>query len=62
MAPQDLDTTDTADSAEPTDPAGPTGQLATWLARTTLADIPAEVRSRARYLILDGIGCLLTGA
>jgi aconitate decarboxylase len=49
-------------SAEPSDPAGPTGQLATWLARTTLADIPAEVRSRARYLLLDGVGCLLVGA
>ena len=49
-------------SAAPADPAGPTGQLATWLARTTLADIPAEVRSRARYLLLDGVGCLLVGA
>ncbi len=43
-------------------PAGPTGQLATWLARATLAGIPAEVRSRARYLLLDGVGCLLVGA
>jgi aconitate decarboxylase len=49
-------------SAEPTDPAGPTGQLAAWLARTTLADIPADVRTRARYLLLDGVGCLLVGA
>jgi aconitate decarboxylase len=48
--------------AAPADPAGPTGQLATWLACTTLADIPAEVRSRARYMLLDGVGCLLVGA
>jgi 2-methylcitrate dehydratase PrpD len=32
------------------------------LADTSLDDIPAEVRDRARYLMLDGIGCLLVGA
>ena len=46
----------------PTDPAGPTGQLATWLAETSLTDVPAGVTSRAHYLLLDGIGCLLVGA
>ena len=49
-------------SVGPTDPAGPTGQLATWLAETSLADVPTEVSNRARYLLLDGIGCLLVGA
>lgn len=47
---------------EPTDLSGPTGQLASWLASTSLDDIPVEVRDRARYLMLDGIGCLLVGA
>lgn len=44
------------------DPAGPTGKLATWLAATTLNDIPAHVRERAKHLLLDGVGCALVGA
>ncbi|GIM84187.1 MmgE/PrpD family protein [Salinispora arenicola] len=46
----------------PTDPDGPTGRLATWLAETSVDAIPTEVTTRARHLILDGIGCLLVGA
>ena len=42
--------------------AGPTGRLATWVAKTTLDDVPASVRDRAKYLVLDGIGCALVGA
>src|SRR5580698_3766410 len=45
-----------------TDPAGPTGRLATWVAETTLDDVPASVRDRAKHLILDGIACALVGA
>ena len=45
-----------------TDPAGPTGQLATWVAKTTLHDVPALVRDRAKHLVLDGIACALVGA
>jgi aconitate decarboxylase len=45
-----------------TDPAGPTGRLATWVAATTLDDIPTTVRDRAKHLILDGIACALVGA
>lgn len=45
-----------------TDPAGPTGRLATWLAATTLNDVPENVRDRAKYLLLDGVGCALVGA
>jgi len=44
------------------DPEGPTGRLATWLADTTLDDIPGPVRERAKYLLLDGIACALVGA
>lgn len=51
------------DSAgQPTDPAGPTGRLSTWLANTTLDDVPATVRDRAKHLILDGVACALVGA
>jgi 2-methylcitrate dehydratase PrpD len=45
-----------------TDPDGPTGKLATWVANTTLDDVPDEVRDRARHLILDGVACALVGA
>jgi 2-methylcitrate dehydratase PrpD len=52
----------TATGRPPTDPAGPTGRLAAWVARTTLDDVPASVRDRAKHLVLDGIGCALVGA
>ncbi|BBY25474.1 MmgE/PrpD family protein [Mycobacterium stomatepiae] len=45
-----------------TDPAGPTGRLATWVAGLTLADVPPGVVERAKYLLLDGLGCALVGA
>src|SRR6201991_4435643 len=45
-----------------TAPAGPTGRLATWLAGTTLADVPLRVREHAKHLILDGVACALVGA
>jgi aconitate decarboxylase len=45
-----------------TDPKGVTGALSTWLADLSLADIPENVRERAKYLLLDGIGCALVGA
>jgi MmgE/PrpD N-terminal domain len=54
---------DTGNPARPaTDPAEPTGRLATWVAKTTLDDVPASVRDRAKHLMLDGIGCALVGA
>jgi aconitate decarboxylase len=54
---------DTGSQAHPaTDPGGPTGRLATWVAQTTLDDVPATVRERAKHLILDGIGCAIVGA
>jgi aconitate decarboxylase len=51
-----------APARPPTDPAGPTGRLATWVAETTLDDVPASVRDRAKHLVLDGIACALVGA
>jgi aconitate decarboxylase len=46
----------------PTDPDGQTGKLCNWVHSVTLEDIPGDVRARAKYLILDGIGCALVGA
>ncbi len=45
-----------------TDPKGPTGILATWATNTSLDQIPDTVQQRAKYLLLDGIGCLLVGS
>ena len=46
-----------------TDPNGATGRLATWLADTTLDDVPAaSVREHAKHLLLDGVACALVGA
>lgn len=46
----------------PTDPAGPTGQLSLWLSSLTLSEIPDTIKTRAKYLLLDGVGCALVGA
>ncbi|OZC81293.1 MmgE/PrpD family protein [Rhodococcus sp. 06-418-5] len=56
-------TPDLAENSEPaTEPEGPTGLLSTWLANTTLADIPVHVLERAKHLMLDGVACALVGA
>jgi aconitate decarboxylase len=41
---------------------GATRELARFLARTTLADIPQDVIIRAKHLMLDGFGCGLLAA
>ena len=45
-----------------TDPEGPSGILSTWAASTAFDHIPDTVKQRAKYLLLDGIGCLLVGS
>jgi len=45
-----------------TDPHGPTGALAHWVSDLRYADIPPTVVERAKYLLLDGLGCALIGA
>ncbi|PWY76667.1 immune-responsive protein [Aspergillus eucalypticola CBS 122712] len=39
-----------------------THTLSNWLEELTSESIPAEVRERAKYLILDGLACALLGA
>jgi aconitate decarboxylase len=41
---------------------GITSQLCTWIGALTLDDVPEPVRTRAKYLFLDGIACALVGA
>jgi aconitate decarboxylase len=43
-------------------PAPVSHDLATWLAAVQLSDIPAATQTRAKHLLLDGIGCALVGA
>ncbi len=53
---------DTIARREASDPQGPTGALATWLASVDGTAVPGPVRDRTKYLLLDGIGCLLVGS
>ncbi|KAJ9629152.1 hypothetical protein H2204_008941 [Knufia peltigerae] len=46
----------------PSDPTGPTGKLSNWIHTVSLDNVPQHVRDRAKYLILDGLACLLVGA
>jgi aconitate decarboxylase len=46
----------------PTDPQGPTGRLTEWLQHLRLDAVPDDVKTRAKHVILDGIGCALVGA
>jgi aconitate decarboxylase len=44
-------------------PAAPVSHdLASWLAAVQLDDVPAATQTRAKHLLLDGIGCALVGA
>lgn len=51
-----------APSTQPMDPAGETGKLCTWINSIELSQIPDEIKTRAKYLILDGVACALVGA
>lgn len=49
-------------STQPKDANGETGKICNWIHGLTLQDIPEDVKTRAKYLILDGIACALIGA
>ncbi|KAL8788549.1 MAG: hypothetical protein Q9213_001622 [Squamulea squamosa] len=46
----------------PNEPNGVTTQLCQWIEALTLKDVPPEIQERAKYLILDGLACGLSGA
>jgi aconitate decarboxylase len=56
-----MDTTDPKTN-QPVDPNGPTGKLSLWINELTLQSIPESIKTRAKYLMLDGIACALVGA
>jgi aconitate decarboxylase len=39
-----------------------TKQLSSWVTSISLDDVPQDIRTRAKYLILDGLACGLVGA
>ena len=41
---------------------GITKDLCAWVNQLSLNDIPEDVRTRAKYLMLDGFGCAIVGA
>ena len=47
---------------EAADRPGITTQLCDWIHGLKLEDVPVDVQIRAKYLILDGLACGLTGA
>ena len=46
----------------PTDPEGHTGKLCTWIDSISLEDVPQDILTRAKHLILDGLACAFVGA
>ena len=48
--------------APPSDPYGATGRVCNWAGSLGLEDIPDEIKTHTKYLILDGIGCAIVGA
>jgi aconitate decarboxylase len=48
--------------SEPSNPAGVTGRLSNWIHSTNLSTVPPQVVTRAKYLILDGVGCAIVGS
>lgn len=51
-----------AHETEAPDGPGVTTQLCDWIHGLKLEDVPVHVQTRAKYLILDGLACALTGA
>lgn len=49
-------------SNQPMDPSGPTGTLCLWIDSLSLSSFPEEIKTRAKFLLLDGIACALVGA
>lgn len=47
--------------APPSVPNGITGQVCNWIDSIQLSDIPADVQTKVKYLILDGIASAVIG-
>ena len=52
----------TASDGAPADPHGVTGRLCIWVHDLQLSDVPSETVTRAKHLILDGLGCAIVAS
>ena len=43
-------------------PNGVTGQVCSWIDSVQLSDIPPDVQTKVKHLVLDGIACAMVGA
>lgn len=43
-------------------PDGITGQVCQWIDSVQLSDIPSNVQTKVKYLVLDGLACAIVGA
>ncbi len=43
-------------------PAVVTGQVCNWIDTIQLEDIPSEIQTKVKHLILDGLACAIVGA
>lgn len=62
MAPRSAQPSHAAAAAADAASQGVTKTLSHWIHSVTLDDVPEDVRTRAKYLILDGLGCAIVGA
>ena len=44
------------------EPNACTGQLCSWIQKLCLDDVPQEIQTRIKYLILDSLACGFVGA
>lgn len=49
-------------SFDPSDPSGITGRLAYWIHDLDLAAVPDDIVTRAKHILLDGLGCALVAS
>ena len=43
-------------------PDGVTGKVCNWVDSVQLQMVPADIQTRVKHLVLDGMACLMTGA
>lgn len=51
-----------ANDGSPSSPDGITGKLSSWISTTELSDVPSDIQTRAKYLLLDGLACGMVGS
>jgi len=55
-------TSSSSTSTTLSNPNGVTGKLCNWIYSLKMDDVPQDVQTRAKYLVLDGIACAIVGS